>query len=142
MLGNDMGVVLMLLAKKDEIDQLIQIIDSQNANYLTIIGLTIALFGIIFGIVQWRLSTQQIKRIKMEAQEGIRKEYHLDGMLKDISDFEDNLSELKSNFEKDKFERETSLETIIFEKIDLFTTVSSDSARANISKLNELFGRV
>lgn len=124
---------MVLLAKKDSVDQLIQIIHEQNSWYIGVIGITIALFGIAFGITQWFLSSQQAKKIKMEARDEIRREYHLDEMVKDISDLKKDLFKLRSVFEKDKFERETSLESLIFEKIDLFVTVSSDAARATIS---------
>lgn len=64
----------MFLAKKDSIEQLIQIIHEQNGWYIGVIGITIALFGLLFGIFQWKYSNKQLEKVKEDTKIDIAKE--------------------------------------------------------------------
>lgn len=64
----------MFLAKKDSIEQLIQIVHEQNAWYIGVIGITIALFGLLFGVFQWKYSNKQLEKVKEDTKTDIAKE--------------------------------------------------------------------
>ena len=106
---------MMFLAKINETEQLINLINDQNNKYITIIGLVLA----IFTFFQWRFSDKQLKNVKSEVKEELRKEYSLETMKNGIEKLEAETSQMQDIIQNDKFTQIGHLGSRVIAKVRL-----------------------
>lgn len=94
--------MIVLLSNSDLFDKLYQEINRQNTFYFWIIGIitaiTIAIAG-FFGVLQWKLSSKQIDKLKTEIEDTMLTKYKLDGLYSDVNGLKERMI-LQENFSR------------------------------------------
>lgn len=94
--------MIVLLSNSDLFDKLYQEINRQNTFYFWIIGIitaiAIAIAG-FFGVLQWRLSSKQIDKLKTEIEDTMLTKYKLDGLYSDVNGLKERMI-LQENFSR------------------------------------------
>lgn len=77
-----------LMSNSDLFDKLYQEINRQNTFYFWIIGIVLSVsvaIAAFIGILQWRLSSKQIEKIKADTIAKVEDNYHLSNLNDDVS---------------------------------------------------------
>lgn len=126
----------MFLAKINGTEQLINLVNDQSNKYITIIGLVLA----IFAFFQWRFSDKQLKNVKSEVKEELRKEYSLNDLNSRFTNIEKEVSNIEKNLVNDVIDNMTNLTVMIFNKLDLLIMVNNSLGKN--STMNDIINNL
>lgn len=84
------------MTKTEIIDKLFDQVSNNMNTFMTMLGIFLTLTLLLFGIFQWRFTTNQIEKMKQE----IKKEVYEENKLDRIDNLENEVKELHANYTK------------------------------------------
>lgn len=88
--------------KADVVQQLLEQIDHQNANYIAIIGNMIAIIALVlavFAFFQWKFSDKQLKEVEQKVKNKLEEDYELSNQKNDLDNLLGNAKKVQIQIE-------------------------------------------